>query len=739
MFWVVSLLLWAGTVAINRLFLPKRLREKNADPEAFQGITAEAGRAIPILWGTRQIKNSNISWFGDLSQTAIVQGGVTTGYKYYMGGQYLICLGEIDQVIDLRWNEKPVGTGLTDANNKLVIGIAPPPYFTATIPPGNYGDGEVLALAVENAMKAAQAGNWKATFGFRIRSGRNNRIAWGITWDGGTFKRAALVPAGDYNGITLAAALQTAMQSVEDIAPRLAFTAGVFTVTFDVPTNKFTISYQVGDFNGSVYNDWRLLGADDATFSYATNINSTIGYRMDISQIKVNVSGPPYPALALTPDFSVIQNRFIIAFGGTTGKLKLTDAGFTAAAILGLSTAADVDLLSKAGDSDFTVIQATYTPTTDYLQVDIDDSNFFGTEGGVQGRLDIYYGKPTQAESSYLTTKFGSTAPAFRRVSYAVQRGMYIGNTNYPKPISITPRRCPNQLGLTGQKQNIGGDANPAAMIWEALTDPFFGIGMNPAKLDKPTFLAVGASLFDEGLGLSLIVDAVGPGEDVIDEILRHVDAVRREDPITGLLGIRLIRNDYDIATIPLISQDNAFRCRLNRPSWGDTKNVVRVKFVDRDADYNERTFELQDAANIQARGGEMAIEEFSFPGISNKTVAAIVAARLLKAVSHPAAAIEIEANREVWNLRPGDPFSLTWADLGVTNMPCRVTRVRTGRLDDGRIAIDAVEDLSGPAWTSFAAISAPALDPPDPSDIPDVVASPGDTVLVGAAPMPGS
>lgn len=37
--------------------------------------TAEQGRPIPVLFGTRTIKSPNVTWFGDLRYKSVKEGG----------------------------------------------------------------------------------------------------------------------------------------------------------------------------------------------------------------------------------------------------------------------------------------------------------------------------------------------------------------------------------------------------------------------------------------------------------------------------------------------------------------------------------------------------------------------------------------------------------------------------------------------------------------------------------------
>jgi len=44
---------------------------KPASASEFDVPTAEEGRAVPILFGTRRVSGPNVVWYGDISATAI--------------------------------------------------------------------------------------------------------------------------------------------------------------------------------------------------------------------------------------------------------------------------------------------------------------------------------------------------------------------------------------------------------------------------------------------------------------------------------------------------------------------------------------------------------------------------------------------------------------------------------------------------------------------------------------------
>lgn len=50
-------------------------KEKRTPPEAFKSTTAQEGSPVGVLWGTRDIKSSNITFWGDVKTVAIKSGG----------------------------------------------------------------------------------------------------------------------------------------------------------------------------------------------------------------------------------------------------------------------------------------------------------------------------------------------------------------------------------------------------------------------------------------------------------------------------------------------------------------------------------------------------------------------------------------------------------------------------------------------------------------------------------------
>ena len=63
------------SLALVYSLTPKPQNAKPAGLNEFQVTTAEIGREIPVLFGTRDINGPNVVWFGDLKTVAVKKKG----------------------------------------------------------------------------------------------------------------------------------------------------------------------------------------------------------------------------------------------------------------------------------------------------------------------------------------------------------------------------------------------------------------------------------------------------------------------------------------------------------------------------------------------------------------------------------------------------------------------------------------------------------------------------------------
>lgn len=303
-------------------------------------------------------------------------------------------------------------------------------------------------------------------------------------------------------------------------------------------------------------------------------------------------------------------------------------------------------------------------------------------------------------------------APAYPGLCHMVLRQMYLGTSNYLKNLSPIVRRthaC-DFLGL-GTASDINGDANPANMLYECMTNTVWGQGRPAALFNTASFVAAGTRLAAEGagltLGMSMTLDNPQQLDQVISDILSHIDGAIYTDPQTGLWTLTLARFDYDPATLLTFDQTNIIGTpEFSRPSWEETLNQIYVTYLER-ATFTERNVKADETANFATTG---AVQESTlrFTGFSNAASAQFVCMRELKQHSYPLAQINLMVNRTGWALRIGQTFKYTFAAHGVSNLICRITSINYGALEKGEIKITAVEDIYNLGFAAYA--------PPNPT-----------------------
>lgn len=261
--------------------------------------------------------------------------------------------------------------------------------------------------------------------------------------------------------------------------------------------------------------------------------------------------------------------------------------------------------------------------------------------------------------------------------------------------------------GVAATNVTIGdGDANPAAVIYDILTNKWGRLGNDTSRVDVDSFALVAQTLLDEEHGVSLMVPQPSEARTVIEDILRQIDGVLIEDPTTRKYVLKLIREDYVVANLPVFDVTNIIgEPELPSTLWEETVSEVRVIYTDPAKGYADGVALAQNLALVAASGGRKRTSEYRFPGVSNGRLAYHLASRELNFLGRPISKLLITVNRSAYNLRPGDPFVFTWAAWNMTGV-YRVSELDLGELESGAITITAVQDRF--------AISHSVFDPPE-------------------------
>jgi hypothetical protein len=382
-----------------------------------------------------------------------------------------------------------------------------------------------------------------------------------------------------------------------------------------------------------------------------------------------------------------------------------------------------VDALEAIYVNDKTVWSGSVTDAT----LTVSNRELFGgnkKEGGVEGRIVVMNGGDSQLMSSEIAAKFGgspATVPGFRGfmsvffMGLAGQRPGFLWsfNTPYIKPASFKIKRMPRGLG--GGLQQIGNDANPSHIIYECLTNTVWGMGGSPGQIDTNAFLYAAQTLYNEGFGMSLMWTGQSTIQSFVQEVLDHIEATFFLNPQTGLLQLKLIRNDYDVNSLFSISPENARLTNFQRKSWGETVNEINASWTNPENEQDE-TVTVHDLGNIASQGALVSSTR-NYYGARNASLALRMATRDLNAAAFPVASCEADVDRAGWKMVPGDVVKVSWPEHGVTDLVMRVGGVRYGKPGDPRVRVNLLEDV-------FAMPENPYVTPPttgwvDPSNAP--------------------
>jgi len=73
-FWLIGLV-FVGALVVAYALTPKPQAQKPAGLGEITVPTAEEGREIPVLFGTRDLEGPNVVWYGDLRTVAVKKKG----------------------------------------------------------------------------------------------------------------------------------------------------------------------------------------------------------------------------------------------------------------------------------------------------------------------------------------------------------------------------------------------------------------------------------------------------------------------------------------------------------------------------------------------------------------------------------------------------------------------------------------------------------------------------------------
>lgn len=243
------------------------------------------------------------------------------------------------------------------------------------------------------------------------------------------------------------------------------------------------------------------------------------------------------------------------------------------------------------------------------------------------------------------------------------------------------------------------GDANPAQIIYELLTNAEWGAG-EPVGAMGTSWAAAATTLFNENFGLGFIWTRQSEVKEFIQEIIDHVRAFVYIDPQTGLWEIKLLRDDYTTVGLDVLDPTNCDLVKYGRRGWGDIVNEITVSYTDPETEEDATVSSHEPGA--LAMTGQVIPETRNYHGVRSEALAQWIADRDIAEAAYPAFTATAEVSRAFWATTPGAVLKLTWPEEGIDEMIVRVMNVDYGKPKDRTIRLELIEDVFGREQTSY-------------------------------------
>lgn len=267
-----------------------------------------------------------------------------------------------------------------------------------------------------------------------------------------------------------------------------------------------------------------------------------------------------------------------------------------------------------------------------------------------------------------------------------------------------------NALGSTGSLVAM----NPVHILYDSLTARDMQ-GEPSAMINQASFLAAADRCHAEAFGLCTSYEG-GSIADFQQRICDVIGGCLTQSRIDGQYYVDLVRGDYDLTALPVISADDILEFSQEPSVLTEQVNQIAVEWFDPQEKEKRTTAPLQSMGAIQAAGRVIA-ETRQYPEIAAENLALRVGARDLQAASTPLSRFRLTVNRRTFDLRPGRQFRLQYPAEGIGDMVCLLADIDYGTLTDGRVRLVAVQDVFGFPQTVYVTPESGLAEPPN--DLP--------------------
>ena len=312
-----------------------------------------------------------------------------------------------------------------------------------------------------------------------------------------------------------------------------------------------------------------------------------------------------------------------------------------------------------------------------------------------RGTVRFYWGTDTQTADATLVAGSGINHSGYRGRFYGVFNVSLLANASEVPNIVIIAARYPSPSFMTAAS-NISDDANLAACIYEWLANTRYGLGLSDDKINLTALDALANTLATEDFGVTVWIDRKQEYKEIQNQAMEYINGftVAQAD---GKIAYDIIRpSDASYDEITTINPEHLTDRPKDRSiGWRQTKNTIFLKFTDRALDYEDNQSEWVDLGNIQMVG-EPFDKKLTREWVTRMFLANRLASRFGRHAALPSRAGLIDVRKSIASgLNPGSLFLFNYPDLGISNLLCRVTKIKVQSPKIPKVGIEWEEDRS--------------------------------------------
>lgn len=298
-----------------------------------------------------------------------------------------------------------------------------------------------------------------------------------------------------------------------------------------------------------------------------------------------------------------------------------------------------------------------------------------------------------------------AAAPVYETTG--ISTGTYFATTfcvQKPAGLSNNTRSELAQLAVDTR----GYAMNPAHILYYSRTQQDMG-GEPTTAINSASFTAAADWFYTQGFGLCTSYD---PSKESVTEfearICRVAGCSLSRSLIDGQWYIDIANGEYDLGTLPVLSDDDILAFEEQPAILDGVTNSVSIKYFDPEKKETITTPPVQAPALIQGFG--TIHKTIDFPEIPTAALAARVALRELQASISAPKGYRLSTTRKPYGWRPGTYFRLQLVKRGIADMVCYFAEKSAGTLRSGAIAVTATQDVYSLPSTSFVEVE-PGVD----------------------------